>query len=282
VTVSILKRLTMPRDESFSICLTAPNVRIDEYGPSIGPIRLLKMVSNEYVARTPIELEAAFCLVDPGLFNFELWHHSLDIIACAWNAGDKAKAAICLAQLTIPLSSKGRTRLGDCSWADLTRANFNPAELRSHGRWSLEGGSPYADDTSHVRPAAYNGSFHNEQVRKFAAQILAAGGKAVTEIELTGINGVTMRADAIIWPLGWPGPYVLEIKTGENPDFTIPQQLVLPLICQGYHVLSIDQRISQFGPVPGALLKAMPVYLLYIKNESSPVKGGNYCTLIGH
>jgi hypothetical protein len=88
--------------------------------------------------------------------------------------------------------------------------------------------SPHQADPN-VIPAAYQGHYHDEVVEGFRNYLIAKGGKVITAVPLTAIDGWTAVADMIV-KMPETTPFVIEVKTGENPQFTDSQRRVYPMV----------------------------------------------------
>jgi hypothetical protein len=105
----------------------------------------------------------------------------------------------------------------------------------------------------------------------FAEITKGAGGQAITEVPLTGINGVTTRADLLVQPPGAPMPFIIEIKTGDNPQYTFAQRQVYPQALIGGHATSSDLRVAKFGLVPGTPFPPLRILEVYTRGPGSEV-----------
>jgi hypothetical protein len=88
---------------------------------------------------------------------------------------------------------------------------------------------------------------------------------------LTGINGVTTRADLLVQPPGAPMPFIIEIKTGDNPQYTFAQRQVYPQALIGGHATSSDLRVAKFGLVPGTPFPPLRILEVYTRGPGSEV-----------
>jgi hypothetical protein len=62
----------------------------------------------------------------------------------------------------------------------------------------------------------------------------------------------------------------VEIKTGENPDFTLEQKIVYPHVIFGSGVVSPDSKIGDLGWRPNAPLPPIPIYFIYAPGPGLP------------
>ncbi len=76
-------------------------------------------------------------------------------------------------------------------------------------------------------------------------------------------------ADLIVKPRGWPAPFILEVKTGNDPTFTPKQARVYPLAMIGGHVTSRKADVAQVGLVPGAPFPPLPVLAVYTRGPGA-------------
>ena len=109
----------------------------------------------------------------------------------------------------------------------------------------------------------YQGHFHDAVVQHVARAVRNSGGAAVTEIRLKPIGtGRTARVDLIVRTLRVPPtPFLVEVKTGQGWRFTGPQWEVYPLVMIGWHVMALEQRVTQVGLTPNEWLPPLEVHL---------------------
>ena len=94
--------------------------------------------------------------------------------------------------------------------------------------------------------------FHDAVANMLADIVDKGGGIAVTDVPLQSIplpGGPTYSAtaDAIVLPAGSPAPFISEVKTGANPQFTPGQSAIYPLAQIGGHVTSSCLEIALLG-----------------------------------
>ena len=120
----------------------------------------------------------------------------------------------------------------------------------------------------------YRGHFHDAVVRHVAEIVRRSGGVAVQEIRLEAVGtNVVARVDLIVRTLRVPPiPFMIEVKTGQDWDFTDPQWVVYPLVIIGQHVMALDQRVTQVGLTPNVLLPAMEIHLHYAEAPNRPIQ----------
>jgi hypothetical protein len=210
---------------------------------------------------------------DTQTFDTERVLKRLDHIADLLDKGREAEA-IGYAAVVAFLESLARTRRAE-------KANFNPAEPREPdtGRWIKDGGENSPKGL--IELVQYRGHFHDAVVDEFMKGFAKAGAKAVKNVVVTGINGVSAIPDAIVLPVESPIPYVLEVKTGADPPFTKNQQQVYPLICMGGHAASLSANLSTVGLQPGVPFPKMDVWVAYTEGPGQQVQMMNYCAIIG-
>lgn len=121
--------------------------------------------------------------------------------------------------------------------------------------------SPHQADPN-VIPSAYQGYYHDEVVEGFRNYLIAKGGKVITAVPLTAIDGWTAVADMIV-KMPETTPFVIEVKTGENPQFTDSQRRVYPMVQIGGHVLSPKATLTELGLTPGKLLPPLDVWVYW-------------------
>jgi hypothetical protein len=191
------------------------------------------------------------------------------------------------------------------------KANFNPDEPRvpagnpDGGQWTSEGGSPaegsdgpvrpigehgarsgtvwsdYRDDGGgrsdaedidpDLLPAAYQGYYQDAVVKAFREYLIARGGRVVTSVPLAAIDGTTAVADMIV-KLPGETAFVLEVKTGKDPQFTPSQQKIYPMVQIGSHVTSSKASIGTVGLTPGKPLPPLAVWIYWSPGPGQPAK----------
>jgi hypothetical protein len=129
---------------------------------------------------------------------------------------------------------------------------------------------PYHADPN-VLPAAYQGYYHDEVVEGFRNYLVDKGGKVITAVPLITIDGTTAVADMIV-KMPDTMPFVIEVKTGENPQFTNSQRRVYPMAQIGGHVLSPKDAIREVGLMPGKLLPPLDVWIYWSPGPGRPAK----------
>ena len=107
------------------------------------------------------------------------------------------------------------------------------------------------------------------------------GSTVLKNVRVLGINGILAIPDGASKPKGAIRPYFIEVKTGEDPPFTPNQQKVYPLICNGGHATSYDQRVRDLGLTPGAPFPPLDILLVYTRGPGQPLYFKSYCELIG-
>ncbi|HEV2551475.1 MAG TPA: hypothetical protein VGU20_29460 [Stellaceae bacterium] len=282
---------------------SARGLVIDADGVMLGPDCILVACTNGSYRRIDAAaldqvLKTTFGEAHP-LRRFSL---VLDRIADALAMGDVVKAQ--LLGLEIPLKALDNRQLMRLQTASsLVKTGFDPNQARDErGRWTAEGGeqgndtSPSSDDSrgttdsieqlwlasfrgvadrgdsnssASVQEAQYQGRYHDFLRDQLAQITRAAGGQAITEVPITGINGVTAEADLLVKPRGSPFPFLIEVKTGESPQYTDPQRSIYPLAMVGGHVTSFDSRVAAFGLGPGAPFPPLMVLQVYTKGPGS-------------
>lgn len=159
---------------------------------------------------------------------------------------------------------------------DLTKANFDPSEPRTHGRWS-KFGDQYGAQAS-VEDIQYRGHFHDLVLDDLLQALSKSGSTVLKNISVFGINGVLAIPDGASLPAGEKEPYFIEVKTGFDSEFTANQKIVYRLICLGGHAVSLDSRIRTLGLTPGEPLPSMKIMVVHTYGPGLPIKFHNYCT----
>jgi hypothetical protein len=132
--------------------------------------------------------------------------------------------------------------------------------------------SNQAADQPGLIPAAYNGYYHDQVVKQLADGLRTDGLKVVTELSLCLVGGgPCSRADiAGQDPTG--DFFVIEVKTGLRPSFTINQLAIYPHLRSGGTLFSPDAKITQIGLPIGTPLPPLPGLIYYKYNSSSKAK----------
>lgn len=183
-----------------------------------------------------------------------------------------------------------------------------PAGQPGGGEWTGEGGSPaegsdgplrpmreygtrpgtarsdYSDDDGgsggrrtetenfdpNLLPVAYQGYYHDEVVELLRKITIAGGGKAITQVPLTAIDGTTAIADMIV-SLPGHGTFLIEVKTGENPQFTNSQRRIYPMVQIGGHVTSPKADLRAVDLTPGKPLPPLRILIYWAPAPGRPV-----------
>ena len=147
----------------------------------------------------------------------------------------------------------------------LLKAGFNPDEPRDErGRWTSEGANPQITTLPEPNEVAYHGDYHDQLVQEYAAITRESSGVAVTSVPLTSPSGVTAVADLVVRPKGWPEPFVLEVKTGDNPSLTPNQGFIYALLPVGNHLVSSKKDIESLGLPVGTPLPPLRLLVVYV------------------
>ena len=265
---------------------------VDAEGVTLGPdCTLIRRTPSGYRCPGPEEIAHLIDAVlddDPRLRRLPI---VLAGITEALNAGDLVKAQ--LLGLEIPLPDLDDEQLARLRLAGDLMKDFDPNQPRDErGRWTSDGGSdadgdprePQADGTAiadqwlslvstplrsdnsgidGVTEAGANSEYHDYLVEHLAQIARDSGGQAVTHVTLNAVTGDTAIADLIVKPKGWPLPFILEVKTGNDPTFTRQQAIVYPLAMIGGHVTSSKKDVTQLGLVPGLPFPPLPVLTVY-------------------
>ncbi len=121
-----------------------------------------------------------------------------------------------------------------------------------------------------VKPAAYQSDFHDKVLQEQLDRLRNAGNNCVSEVRLTFV-GETARLDILC--VNQSGVLAgVEVKTGDDPDYTDQQKVVYPHAILGFGVTSPDPKISSLGFVPNAPLPPMRLYLLYAPGPGLPYR----------
>lgn len=158
------------------------------------------------------------------------------------------------------------------------RQKFNPNH-DALGRFTFGSGGHQRTATGvspnfTIEDIDFSNGFHDHFVEYWKKEVLASGGKVITNITLTSISGAfTARADMLVIPREQTRPFFVEVKTGESSTFTPMQSALYPLLQVGGHVRSRDFRIAQFGLIPGAPLPPMEVFVIDVPGPGRQFSG---------
>ena len=128
-------------------------------------------------------------------------------------------------------------------------------------------------DTSLLEPVVDRTEYHNI-VRDWLAGVLRSTGSTVeTEVPLSLVgSGLTSNVDLLVKPLGSGVPYLLEVKTGRDPPFTVNQAIIFPVALFGNHLYSTSPKILWFGFAQGETLPPMAVWTVRIDKPEGEIK----------
>ncbi|MGP0057834.1 MAG: hypothetical protein ACLPID_00895 [Beijerinckiaceae bacterium] len=151
-------------------------------------------------------------------------------------------------------------------------AKFGPFDPLKHPRWPAgapdsQGGrfAPAGSENAQIVDVQYRGYYHDQVVNELVDFANAHGAVAIKSVPLISVIGLTCIADAIIKPIGTGEPYILEVKTGDDPTFTFNQALVYPMAVTGPHVTSFKADVSRLGLVPGLPFPRVRTQLIQIQ-----------------
>ena len=168
-----------------------------------------------------------------------------------WTAGDSAGAA------TSPRPQRpGGIQVADAS---STRGIQVADASTSHAPEVMSGATP----------AAYPGDFHDQILDEQIDAYRKAGADCVSEVRLQ-LGSVTARLD-ILCRAAAGVVLGVEIKTGEDPDFTLEQRIVYPHTLAGA-ISSPDQKIQSLGVAPGEPLPPFPIFILRADGPGRPYR----------
>ncbi len=119
--------------------------------------------------------------------------------------------------------------------------------------------------------AAYQGKYHDIVRDYFADSLRAAGNTVLTEVPLAmpgnppppsaRIDMLLRNANGVL--------FAIEVKTGDDPQFTLAQSILYPHIEPGGIVISPDPRVAQLGLVPGEPWPPIEAVVLYAPGPGS-------------
>lgn len=133
-------------------------------------------------------------------------------------------------------------------------------------------GSPAVPANLLLTPAAYQGHYHDQLVEILRQLTVQGGGAAIAQVPLTSvIDGTTAVADLIVNIPGH-GTFIVEVKTGENPQFTNPQRAIYAWAPLGWHLISSKIEIGVVGLKAGEPLPPLPVLIYWAPGPGRPVR----------
>jgi len=143
---------------------------------------------------------------------------------------------------------------------------FNPYHDPSNGQFTTAEGA--GDSSSDVVLIADQGGFHEKVKQEHLDALRKAGNTCVSELNLT-FAGVTARLDILcVTPDGFLAG--VEVKTGDDPDYTDAQKVVYPHAILGFGVTSPDGKISDLGQSPNVPLPPITLFVLYTPGPGLP------------
>lgn len=166
-------------------------------------------------------------------------------------------------RLAFEANSESKPMARDNTQEFVVKFNFNPDEPRdSRGRWTNEGGggSPEITD-ARISDAAYPGDFHDQVAQDEIEHYRNTGAVCVSELRLA-LGAVTARVDILC--RGKTGLLLgVEVKTGQDPQFTANQNVVYDHAILG-GLTSPDPKITQLGFTPNQPLPPIEMFMLYV------------------
>ncbi len=171
----------------------------------------------------------------------------------------------------------GQWTSGDSSGATAGSTTKKPSGVQVADASDTRGHEVTTDATSRgdtlpTVDAAYQGKYHDSLRDQFAEDLSNAGNTVLKEVPLTFQSDppVTAVVDIMLrTPVG--DVYAIEVKTGEDPQFTPAQQIVYPHVEIGNMVASDDARIPSLAFTHNVVLPAIPVIVLYTQGLGSPM-----------
>ena len=171
----------------------------------------------------------------------------------------------------------GQWTSGDSSGATAGSTTKKPSGVQVADASDTRGHEVTTDATSRgdtlpTVDAAYQGKYHDLLRDQFAEDLSNAGNTVLKEVPLTFQSDppVTAVVDIMLrTPVG--DVYAIEVKTGEDPQFTPAQQIVYPHVEIGNMVASDDARIPSLAFTRNVVLPAIPVIVLYTQGLGSPM-----------
>jgi hypothetical protein len=232
---------------------------------------LLQTTPVGFEPRADREIQALIAIAYLGAEDGARLLPGLQVVAKALNEGQFAKAMIAAVFLRLPdLDEAGARHVAE---TDILLRQYNPAELRDWRGWWTTGGDdgPPGANGASLTGVAYQGKYHDKLVNEIANFARAHGAIVLKSVSLQDINGVVATTDLIIQPYPGAKLRIIEVKTGLNPTFTDPQRFLYPWVELGDHVWPADNGMTKLGFPKGTLLPPMKFWLVYQRNENSPM-----------
>lgn len=124
--------------------------------------------------------------------------------------------------------------------------------------------SPFDTQSPDFTNVAYNGAYPDQVVAWLAKVFSSQSIVTETSVPLTSIDGkITAIADLMIKTPIMGNVFVIEVKTGNDPTYTISQAAIYPMAAIGGHVFSSSPKIAKFGFRPLQPLPPLQVDVLY-------------------
>ncbi len=188
----------------------------------------------------------------------------------ALDKGDFALASIELVLMQLPAISNEPSNISKYR-PDQPRA---PVGQSDGGQWTDDASSSQGYLADKVSPVgaqspdfidvAYNGAYHDQVVAWLAKAFSSQGVTTETNVPLTSIDGkITAIADLMIKTPIVGNLFVIEVKTGNDPTYTISQAAIYPMASIGGHVFSASPKIAKFGFLPLQPLPPLQVDVVY-------------------
>lgn len=231
---------------------------------------LEKDSSGQWTPRPQRELERLLSIGYGCPISLDDRMGGLKATAHALNKGDRCLAAIALVHTALPPLPNEDLAQQMARIDNLTKYRPDqprvPAGSPEGGQWTAEGETGHISlSAAELDPAAYNGVYHDQVVARLVDIFRANGAIVETQISFTSIDGkYTAIADIVVKnPKGKDDIYIVEVKTGQQPTYTLNQRHVYTLAPVGGHIVSYSPKIASFGYAPGAPLPPIRVDQVY-------------------
>lgn len=272
--------MTGPTFRTFSLVARGgAGLACDESGLALGPIALSRKLYDPHrgvqYRLLPLDEMKQVLRIAYGSVHGAVTERRCRGIARATqllNTGSDALARIHAVLLEFPeITPDGMAKLA----AVASLRKYNPDEPRvpagnpDGGQWT-SGGEGAGEQSGPATDVAYRGTYHDQVVAQLAEHWRAEGNKVLTSVDLIARNGATARADIIAVEAPGEPPVLVEVKTGNDPQYTPGQQVVYPMAQIGDHVYSPNPKIGELGFSPGQWLPPMEFVTIYKQDEQSP------------
>ena len=181
-------------------------------------------------------------------------------------------------QNSVPQKTPPTDRSGSTRSAESEAGSTSDAVPNARPETAIETRPPERSPADVVNPSTIElvndrALYHDTVVRWLANTLRSVGSTVETNFPLTLIGGdPTAYPDLIVLPRGSLIPYLIEVKTGNDPILSPEQRIVYLAALLGEHLYSYSPRISLFGFARGEPLPPMMVWAVYVSKPGAEIK----------